>query len=92
MQKLALIICASPANKEQPSVYIPYGKWSPDISEVVDSKMQIYIEEPIYSDNWIPYSLVEGMVEGPGNFMVMFNKVGSEKHITIMLERQEDVT
>lgn len=89
-QTLALLICASPTNREQPSVYIPNGKWAPDISEVKDSKMQIYIEEPIFSDNWKMYELVEGKVIGPGNFMVCFTKAGTEKFITILLNREED--
>jgi hypothetical protein len=89
-QKIALIICANPANREQPSVYISDGKWVPDISEVGNSAMQIFIEDPIFSENWKMYSLVDGMIEGPGNFMVCFTKNGGEKNITIMLEKKED--
>lgn len=89
-QKIALLICASPANREQPSVYIPAGKWAPDISEIVDSKFQIYVEEPIFTDNWKVYSLEDGHIMGPGNFRCDFVTKGTEKHITIMLTRVEE--
>lgn len=90
-QSLALLICASPANREYPSVYVSSGKWVPDVSEIVDSKLQIYIEEPIFSDNWIPYLLIEEQyVVGPGNFRVEFTHKGTEKFITLLLNKVEE--
>lgn len=76
--KLALLLSANPRDvKEGPVVYVPKGKWRV-LYELVDTIFSI----PTLDD-------LNYVIEGPKEVRVVIEKAGTEKHITIWLEKHE---
>lgn len=89
-QRLALLIAATPNQREGCTVYVPDGDWVIEQDEIKDSEILILINNPIFSndfDNHMTLPKEGAHLTGPNIFYAQFTKAGTEKNITLMVEK-----
>lgn len=92
-QKLALLICANPRTiGKGASVYVPFGAWEIDNSEVVDSIISLECQSLTAEDdeNWERVPIRENKIEEDYSakcVRVSFDKIGTEKSITLTIQK-----
>lgn len=89
-QKLALLICANPkVCGNSPTVYVPFGDWKMDLSDIRNSSIVLEMT-PIQSseEQWERVLITNMIFHSPGAiFRTSFSYIGTETSITITITK-----